>query len=70
VRNIIFGTVGIIIGLVELIGSLTTHETARGGGTYAAAYSAGAAARLPIAVVFLVAGLWALRKGIQARNGR
>jgi hypothetical protein len=68
VRSLIFGGVGVLIGLALLIGSLTAGTARHGAGAYAAGQSTGEAARIPIAVLFLLAGLWAVRKGIQARN--
>jgi hypothetical protein len=67
-RNLIFGGIGVVIGLGLLIGSLTAGPTHHGNGAYAAGQSAGEAARIPLAVIFLLAGLWAIRKGMQARQ--
>ena len=67
-RSLIFGAVGIAIGLALLIGSLTAGPAHNGSGVYGSGASAGEASRIPIAVLFLLAGLWALRKGIQARR--
>jgi hypothetical protein len=67
-RNLIFGAIGVVIGLALLIGSLTAGTAHHGTGAYGAGQSAGEAARIPIAVLFLLAGLWAVRKGIRARG--
>jgi hypothetical protein len=67
-RNLIFGGIGVLIGLALLIGSLTAGTTRHGTGAYGAGQSAGEVSRIPIAVLFLLAGIWALRKGIQRRN--
>jgi hypothetical protein len=67
-RNLIFGGIGVIIGLALLIGSLTAGPAHHGTGAYGAGQSAGEVARIPLAVIFLLAGLWAIRKGVQAHQ--
>lgn len=67
-RNLIFGGIGVLIGLALLIGSLTAGSAHHGTGAYGAGQSAGEAARIPLAVIFLLAGLWAIRKGVEARR--
>ena len=67
-RNLIFGGIGVIIGLALLIGSLTAGPVHHGNGAYGAGQSAGEVARIPLAVIFLLAGLWAIRKGVQAHQ--
>jgi hypothetical protein len=67
-RNLIFGGIGVVIGLALLIGSLTSGPAHHGTGAYGAGQSAGEAARIPLAVIFLLAGLWAIRKGMHARE--
>jgi hypothetical protein len=67
-RNLIFGGIGVVIGLALIIGSLTSGPAHHGTGAYGSGQSAGEAARIPLAVIFLLAGLWAIRKGIQARQ--
>jgi hypothetical protein len=67
-RNLIFGGIGVIIGLALLIGSLTSGPAHHGTGAYGAGQSAGEAARIPLAVIFLLAGVWTIRKGIDARQ--
>jgi hypothetical protein len=67
-RNLIFGGIGVIIGLALLIGSLTAGTTQHGTGAYGAGQSAGEAARIPLAVIFLLAGLWAIRKSTRNRS--
>jgi hypothetical protein len=61
-RNLIFGAAGVVIGLALIIGSLTAGSVRRGTGAYGAGESAGETARIPIAVILLLAGLWAIRK--------
>jgi hypothetical protein len=67
-RNLIFGSVGVVIGLALLIGSLTAGPSHHGTGAYGAGQSAGEAARIPLAVVFLLAGVWAIRRAKNARQ--
>jgi hypothetical protein len=67
-RNVLFGAVGVLIGLALLIGGLTAGPAHHAGGAYGSGASAGETARIPVAVLFLLAGLWALRKGIQRRG--
>lgn len=67
-RNLAFGTVGVVIGLALLAGSLTATSAHHAPGAYGSGASAGEAARIPIAVLFLLAGLWALLRGIRARR--
>lgn len=69
-RNLIFGGIGVVLGLALLVGSLTTSGTVQGNGAYRAGESAGVMARIPIAIILLVAGLWAVRNGIRARRAR
>lgn len=68
VRNLIFGTIGVVIGLAFLLASLTGGSAHHGTGAYGAGQSAGEVARVPLAVLFLLAGLWALRKGMRSRG--
>jgi hypothetical protein len=51
-----------IIGLALFIASLTAGSTRHGTGAYGAGQSAGETARIPFAVIFLLAGPWAIRK--------
>lgn len=70
-RNLIFGGIGVVIGLALLIASLTSGGNAQhSDGAYGAGQSAGEVTRIPIAVIFLLAGAWAVRNGIQQRQGQ
>lgn len=67
-RNLAFGCIGVLIGLALLIGSLTSGPGQHSAGAYGAGQSAGEVSRIPIAVLFLLAGLWAIRTGMRKRN--
>lgn len=67
-RNLVFGWIGVLIGVALLIGSLTAGPAQHRPGAYGAGESAGEISRIPIAVLFLFAGLWAIRTGIRKRN--
>jgi hypothetical protein len=67
-RNLVFGCIGVLIGLALLIGSLTAAPAQHGTGAYGAGQSAGEVSRIPIAVLFLLAGLWAIRTSVRKRN--
>jgi hypothetical protein len=67
-RSLAFGSVGVLIGLLLLVGSLTAGTAQHGTGAYGAGQSAGEAARIPVAVLFLLAGLWAIRKSVRDRG--
>ena len=67
-RSLAFGSIGVLIGLLLLVGSLTAGTAQHGTGAYGAGQSAGEAARIPVAVLFLLAGLWAIRKSIRDRG--
>ena len=67
-RNFVFGSIGVVLGLALLAGSLLAGGTsAHGTGAYAAGQSAGSAARIPLGVILLLAGVWAIRKEIRGR---
>jgi hypothetical protein len=67
-RSLAIGSVGVLIGLLLLVGSLTAGTAQHGTGAYGAGQSAGEAARIPVAVFFLLAGLWAIRKSVRDRG--
>ena len=67
-RNLVFGCIGLLIGLALLIGGLTAAPAQHGTGAYGAGQSAGEVSRIPIAVLFLLAGLWAIRTSVRKRN--
>ena len=67
-RSLIFGGIGVTIGLALLIGSFTAGPIHHGTGAYGAGQSAREAARIPLAAIFLLAGLRAIRKGVEARR--
>jgi hypothetical protein len=67
-RNLVFGGIGVIIGLLLLVGTLAAGPAKHGAGAYGAGQSAGEAARIPLAVLFLLAGLWAIRKSMRDRS--
>jgi hypothetical protein len=67
-RHLVFGGIGVVIGLLLLIGSLTAGTAQHGTGAYGAGQSAGEAARIPVAVLFLLVGLWAIRKSMRDRS--
>lgn len=64
-RNFIFGGIGVVLGLALFIADLTASTTPT---QATAAYRAGAESRIPIAILLLLAGLWAIRKGLRARR--
>jgi len=70
-RNIVLGSIVTIFGAGVLIGRLvgggtTGHYT----GAYGSGHHAGEVSALPIAIVFLIAGVWAIRKGIRQRHNQ
>jgi hypothetical protein len=68
-RQIVLGSFVAILGAVLLIASLAAGgNSTHYGGAYGAGSSAGESARIPIAVVLLLAGAWAVRKGMQQRS--
>jgi len=68
-RNLLFGSIGVLIGLALVIGSLTSGSGTHHAGAYGAGEAAGEVARIPIGVLFLLVGIWAVRKGLQQRRG-
>lgn len=68
-RNIVLGGVVAIFGAVLLIGHLMGGGTSNHyGGAYGSGYHAGESAAIPIAIVLVLAGVWAVRKGIRQRR--
>ena len=62
-RNLVSGIIGVVLGSIWTLRAFTSSSSSNGSG----AYAAGEQVAVVFGVIFLVAGIYYLRKGLQDR---